>query len=350
MSDKLQKAVFPGSVFTPGPRNKITDVSGIRVGHTTVSRGAVQTGVTAVLPSADNIYLSKLPAAAHVINGYGKTCGLLQIRELGCIETPIVLTNTLSTGTAFTALCRYMLERNPMIGVEECSVNPVVCECNDGYLNDIRGLHITEADVLSALENAAEDFDEGAVGAGRGMSCHGLKGGIGSSSRILKSCGRTFTLGVLVLTNHARIEQLRIGCCNAGPLLAPSAGSESPFKGSVITLLATDAPLSDRQLGRLSRRVQNGLARTGSTVDSGSGEIAIAFSTAGRIPHYPSGTVSNIETLHDSCLDQFFAAASEAVEEAVISSLLEAETVHGRDGHTRRSLVEVAEEAGVSLW
>ena len=191
-----------------GPRNKISDVPGVTVGHCTLAQGEVQTGVTALLPHPGDTFHQKVAAASCVINGFGKTIGLVQIDELGTLETPILFTNTLSVGTAATALVRYMLERCPDICESTGSVNPVVCECNDSGLNDIRGLHVTEADALAALADCRADFAEGAVGAGRGMRCHGLKGGIGSSSRVVELDGQSFHLGALVLSNHARFDDL----------------------------------------------------------------------------------------------------------------------------------------------
>src|SRR5699024_353562 len=199
---------FSVGSLPPGPLNRISDVPGVTVGHCTLSGGAIQTGVTALLPHPGATFHEKVPAAAHVINGFGKTTGLVQIEELGTLETPILFTNTLSVGTVSTALVRYMLDRCPDICETTGSVNPVVCECNDSGLNDIRGLHVTEAHALAALADCRADFAEAAVGAGRGMRCHGLKGGIGSASRRLELEGRTSHLGALVLTNHARIDDL----------------------------------------------------------------------------------------------------------------------------------------------
>ena len=357
MSNKARNSGFRAGVLPPGRLNNICDVGGVRIAHRTLNDGGRQTGVTAVIPAAGNLYLSKLQAGCHVINGYGKSCGLIQLSELGCIETPIVLTNTFAAGTAFTAVCRRMLEQNPAIGIEPSSVNPVVMECNDGYLNEIRAMHITEDLVSEALLEAeslyseprkddAETFAEGAVGAGRGMSCHGLKGGIGSSSRIIALSDAAYTLGVLVLTNHGKLSELKLGGYRPGSELAAAAGEDSGFKGSVIVITATDAPLSQLQLCRLSRRAQNGLAAAGSVTASGSGEISVAYSTRNRLPHY-GGQMLRHSFLHDDQLDVFFTAVSEAVEEAVISSLFEAESVEGRDGNSRLSLLEAASRSGL---
>ena len=191
-----------------GARNKISDVPGVTVGHCTLADGNVHTGVTALLPHPGDVFHDKVLAASHVINGFGKTTGLVQIDELGTLETPILFTNTLSVGTVETALVKYMLQRNPDICETTGSVNPVVCECNDSGLNDIRGLHVTEEHVFAALADCRADFAEGAVGAGRGMRCHGLKGGIGSSSRFVELDGKMYTIGALVLSNHAIFDDL----------------------------------------------------------------------------------------------------------------------------------------------
>ena len=191
-----------------GPLDKISDVPGVTVGHCTLADGDVQTGVTALLPHQGDIFHDKVMAASHVINGFGKTTGLVQIDELGTLETPILFTNTLSVGTVETALVKYMLDKNPDICETTGSVNPVVCECNDSGLNDIRGLHVTEENVRTALADCRADFAEGAVGAGRGMRCHGLKGGIGSASRVVELDGKQYTIGALVLSNHAVFDDL----------------------------------------------------------------------------------------------------------------------------------------------
>lgn len=326
-------------ILPKGRLNLITDVSGVRVGHCTVAHSEVQTGVTALIPHSGDLFHDRCPAAVHVINGFGKSMGLVQVQELGCIETPLVLTNTLSAGTAYTALVRYMLERNAGIGREESTVNPVILECNDGYLNDIRGLHITEEHVRAALEAAGEEFALGAVGAGRGMSCYQLKGGIGSASRVFEIEGQSYTLGALVMTNFGTRIDLMIAGDPVGRRLAEKPESA---KGSCIMVLATDAPLSSRQLARLARRAQSGLARTGAVTEHGSGEIALAFSTADRI-RTEAKTLS-ATVLNDETLDTVFRAGTEAVEESIIRSMLEAETVTGRDGHTRLSLHDALEK------
>lgn len=328
-------------ILPKGERNLITDVPDVRVGHCTLAHGEVQTGVTALIPHSGDTFHERCPAAVHVINGFGKSMGLVQVQELGCIETPLVLTNTLSAGTAYTALVRYMLERNAGIGREESTVNPVILECNDGYLNDIRGLHVTEADVRAALDMADEEFSLGAVGAGRGMSCYQLKGGIGSASRVFEIGEQHYTLGALVMTNFGTRVDLVIAGDPVGRRLAKKPESA---KGSCIMVLATDAPLSSRQLARLARRAQSGLARTGAVTEHGSGEIALAFSTANRIR--TNEKLQNAAILNDEVLDAVFRAGTEAVEESIIRSMLEAETVAGRDGHVRLSLHDALEKYG----
>lgn len=324
----------------PGPRNLITDVDGVQVGHCTLDSGPVQTGVTALLPHRGNVFQHKVMAASHVINGFGKSVGLTQIDELGTVETPILLTNTLSVGTVSTALIKDMLEQNPDIGNTTSTVNPVVCECNDGFISDIRGLHVEERHVSEALAACAVDFAEGAVGAGRGMRCHGLKGGIGSASRRLTVGDQTYTLGTLVLSNHGTLSDLVVAGDPIGQR-SSNGDEESRDKGSVIVVMATDAPLSERQLKRVSKRAVVGLSRTGSHIGSGSGEIVLAFTTANRVSHYPGFGPQAFDALHDDHLDIFFRGIAEASEESVVSSMLHAVPLIARDGEHVQSLGEV---------
>lgn len=322
-----------------GPRNKISDVPGVTVGHCTLADGNVQTGVTALLPHPGDVFHDKVLAASHVINGFGKTTGLVQIDELGTLETPILFTNTLSVGTVETALVKYMLQRDPDICETTGSVNPVVCECNDSGLNDIRGLHVTEEHVFAALADCRADFAEGAVGAGRGMRCHGLKGGIGSASRQVELDGKTYTIGALVLSNHAVFDDLVVAGTPIQTLLDAKIPPHED-KGSIITVLATDIPLSERQLRRLCHRALVGLSHTGSYCGNGSGEIVIAFTTANRMPHYADTAILPMAILHDDAINPLFRAVAECVEESVLSSLLHAETVTGNHGRTVRCLTE----------
>ena len=323
-----------------GPLDKISDVPGVTVGHCTLSDGEVQTGVTALLPHPGDIFHDKVMAASHVINGFGKTTGLVQIEELGTLETPILFTNTLSVGTVETALVKYMLDRNPDICETTGSVNPVVCECNDSGLNDIRGLHVTEENVWAALADCRADFAEGAVGAGRGMRCHGLKGGIGSASRVVELDGKPYTIGALVLSNHAVFDDLVVAGTPIQTLLDASIPPHED-KGSIITVLATDIPLSERQLRRLCHRALVGLSRTGSFCGNGSGEIVIAFTTANRVPHDSKKAILPMGMVHDDAINPLFRAVAECVEESVLSSLLHAETVTGHHGRTVKSLREL---------
>lgn len=339
-----------------GKRNLITDVEGVSVGHCTIADGDIQTGVTAILPHQGDLFHDKVMAASHVINGFGKSIGLVQVDELGTLETPVLLTNTLGVGTASTALVRWMLRRNDDIGDTTGTVNPVVCECNDGYLNDIRGLHVHEEDVFAALSDCRPDFAEGAVGAGRGMCCHGLKGGIGSSSRLVELDGKTFVVGALVLTNFGRLDDLvvvhdPIGCRIARWLDAHGEGmAEDLLKqkdaGSVITIIATDVPLSERQLKRVAKRAAVGLSRTGSYVSNGSGEIVIAFSSANHVPHYAPRNILHFDMVDDNAIDGVFRATADAVEESVLSSLFHAKTVVGRNGRIRWGLSELMGRMG----
>lgn len=322
-----------------GQRNLITDVSGVTVGHVTLRDGGdINTGVTAILPHGGNLFRDKVMGASVVLNGFGKTIGLVQVEELGTIETPIILTNTLSVGTAATGLVRYMLEQNPEIGLTTGTVNPLVCECNDGRLNDIRGLHVREHHVFEAIGNAAETFEEGAVGAGTGMCCSGFKGGIGSASRTVKLDETEYTVGALVMSNFGGMRDLVIAGRNVGAEIA--SAMEEQDRGSIIMILATDAPLNERQLKRVCRRAGVGLARTGSFMGNGSGDIAIAFSTANRVPHYAGKAVLETKMLHDDSIDMVFRAAAESVEEAIISSMYHAPTFAGRAGTVKPGLKE----------
>ena len=319
-----------------GRRNAITDVDGIRVGHCTVDTPLHKTGVTVVMPCEDDLFLEKMVCACHVLNGFGKTAGLMQIQELGTLETPIALTNTLNVGLVHDAMVEYLCRRAEAGGYDLESVNPVVCECNDASLNDIRHRAVGQEEVFRAIENASRDFALGDVGAGKGMTCHGLKGGIGTASRLLDVQGKTCTLGVLVLTNHGRLEDLTIQGQPVGRDIARLLQEDAPDKGSCIVILATDLPLSSRQLGRVIRRCSVGLARLGSFIGHGSGEVMVGFSTANRIPR--TGGCFSLLCLPEESLDQAFRAAAEATEEAVLRSMLYAGPVTGYSGKHRRSL------------
>lgn len=254
-----------------GQRNLITDVPGVRVGQVTLHGGEVHTGVTAIIPHTGDVFHEKCLAGAHVINGFGKSIGLVQVQELGTLETPILLTNTLSVGTVSTALVEYMLERNDDIGLDAGTVNSLVMECNDARLSDIRGLHVTKEHARAALAAASETFAEGDVGAGAGMVCYSLKVGIGSASRLCHLYGETYTVGALVMTNFGTLRDLKVAGDSVGERLFWQEQSELKDKGSIIVIIATDVPLSARQLERVAKRAQSGIARTG-----GMGPLATA--------------------------------------------------------------------------
>ncbi|MCL4560682.1 MAG: P1 family peptidase [Chloroflexi bacterium] len=323
-------------LLEPGPLNAITDVAGVKVGHTTIHPPenrpvAACTGVSVILPHENNPYQQKVIAATHTINGHSKTTGLEQVREMGVLETPIALTNTLCVGRAWDALVTWTLAQNEDIGRTGISLNPVVGECNDMVLNDLRARHVREEHVLQALGEARSgEVEEGAVGAGTGMICYGFKGGIGTSSRKVGD----ITLGALVLANFGSRSQLTIGGVPVGRELLDWPTPRDQVDGSVIIVIATDAPLSARQLGRIARRTGLGLARTGSTAGNTSGDVAIAFSTAQLIPQYPQGNRLPIECLVETEMNPLFQATIEATEEAVVNALLQATTTTGREGRT----------------
>ena len=323
-----------------GPRNLITDVPGVTVGHVTIAEGNHNTGATVIMPCQDNPFTSKLTAAGHVLNGFGKTAGLMQLDELGTIETPITLTNTLNVGLVHNAMVGYMIDRCEQDGVPLRSVNPIVCECNDASLNDICRRAVQTEHVRTAILTASPDFALGAVGAGRGMTCHGLKGGIGSASRLLELDGHTYTLGVLALTNHGRLNDLTIQGENIGRRIQQQMAESLPDKGSCIIVMATDLPLNDRQIRRIIRRAGVGLARLGSFTGHGSGEVFLGFTTANRVPLASKQATLPMTVLHEDQIDLAFRAMAEATEEAVIDSMLMAETVVSASGNVRRSLSE----------
>lgn len=349
-------------LWPKGRRNKITDVPGVTVGHKTLCEGEIRTGVTVILPVQDNIFLNKCTAAAYVHNGFGKTCGLLQVEELGTLETPIALTNTLNVGLAADALVEYTLKRCREDGAEALSVNPVVGECNDSRMNRISRRAVKKEDVFEAIEAAGEDFEEGGVGAGAGTVCYGFKGGIGSASRVVTAGGREYTIGVLVQSNFGATRCLTIDGAPVGREILRAAAVSHPMprlseaareavrnslfretaedRGSIMMICATDLPLSERQLRRLIRRMGNGLARTGSYTGHGSGEVMIGFTTANRVPDGEGPAVQVREVLSESLLNDPFQAVAEAVEEAVLNSMTMASTAPGLDGTVYYSLNE----------
>ena len=321
-----------------GERNSIADVPGVTVGHCTVDNDRHKTGVTVVMPCEDDIFKRKMVAACHVLNGFGKTTGLMQIQELGTLESPIALTNTLNVGLVHDALVEHLCQTAEKNGYAIRSVNPVVAECNDASLNDIRHRAVGQTEVFAAIASASADFEQGDVGAGKGMTCHDLKGGIGSASRIIEIGNQRYTLGVLALTNHGSLSDLTIGGKNIGADIERQIREDTPDEGSCILILATDLPVSSRQLGRILRRCSVGLARLGSFIGHGSGEVFIGFSTANRVPE--EADCFSLNCIHESHINTAFRAAAEATEEAILQSMLHAKTVTGYSGKVRRSLAE----------
>ncbi len=329
--------IEPG-ILQPGPLNAITDVSGVRVGHRTLIEGeGIRTGVTAIVPHDGNVFRSKVPAAVFPANAFGKAAGFLQVKELGNLETPIVLTNTLCVGTVVQAVVDWTLSRP---GNEEVqSVNAVVGETNDGYLNDIRTCAVRPLDVFLAIEEAEPGpVEEGSVGAGTGTSAFGFKGGIGTASRMLPERLGGFTVGALVQSNFGGV--LTIDGIRVGEGLGRYAFRDAVegSDGSCMVVLATDAPLSPRNLERLASRAVMGLARTGSFMSNGSGDFVIAFSTRNRVPYEEPYTTRDDELLFNDFTSPLFLATVEAVEEAVLNSLVRATTVTGRGGNTREAI------------
>jgi D-aminopeptidase len=324
-------------VLPPGPLDAITDVAGVRVGHVTIARAdSINTGVTAVLPHGGNLFRDKVPAAIVVGNGFGKLTGSTQVNELGELESPVVLTNTLGVPRAADAVLSYLLG---FPGNEDVrSANPVVAETNDGFLNDIRARPVTEQDVLRAIRGAAPGpVAEGAVGAGRGTVAFGWKGGIGTASRRLPVPLGGWTVGVLVQSNYGGV--LTIAGVPVGRELGQYYLKGETGDGSIVTVVATDAPLDHRQLERLAKRALAGLARTGSSMTNGSGDYVIAFATArakSRDGPSPRGRmVDTVAIVPNDAMSPLFEAAIEATEEAIYNSLLQAETVRGYRGTVR---------------
>lgn len=332
--------------LTPGPMNAITDVAGVRVGHCGVvhgdgalvkGKGPARTGVTAIWPAEGHLFESKVPTAVHVINGFGKSVGLMQIEEVGHLETPILITNTLNVGLCADHLIEYLLFQENWDSV---SINPVVMECNDSHLNDIAGRHVKREHAVEALAAGVTSgpVQEGAVGAGTGMSCYGFKGGIGTASRLVEIDGKTScVLGCLVCSNMGRREDLRVDGFPVGRALAEQ-GDPPPEFGSIIILLATDAPLESHRLRRVARRATHGLARTGTCSGPGSGDVVLAWSTGFRIPLEGEGAITSVPRLSDAHMATLFRAAADCTEEAILNSLWMAETTIGRDGNTREEI------------
>ncbi|AXI08360.1 S58 family peptidase [Oceanobacillus sp. 143] len=315
-----------------GKENCIIDVEGVKVGHVTLyeridDENNICTGVTAILPHSGNLYRKKVYAGSAVINGFGKTAGLVQLEELGLLESPIMLTNTFSVGAVMQGTLQYMLEQTEEIGDTTSTINLVVGECNDGYLNSIRLQAVKPEHAVDAIRAATTSpVEEGAIGAGKGMVCFGHKGGIGTASRIVEVDNQHYTVGSLVLSNFGKREHALFANLDSKKLDTPD--------GSIMMIIATDAPLYDRQLRRLAKRCAIGIGRTGSNIDNGSGDIAIAFSTANTYDHHENKPFESIEFIRDDhpLMNQLFQAVIEATEEAVIRSLAFAETTKGRKG------------------
>jgi D-aminopeptidase len=348
------------STFTlpSGKNNAITDVHGVKVGHFTLyegegelrpGRGPFRTGLTVILPHGGNIYEDKAPAAVHTINGFGKVAGFEQVRELGQIETPIALTGTLNVPRVADALMTLAIEQSPHIGIGfsesgrkgYASVNPVVGETSDGFLSDIQARPIGETSVRTAISDASTGpVSEGVVGAGTGTSCFGWKGGIGTASRVIHARVGAYTTGVLVQSNFGRPQELTVAGFPVGRHIMPPGYSPRPESGSIMIIIATDAPLDSRQLGRLCRRAAFGLARTGSTCHGGSGDFVIAFSTAYQIQDRSENIMAEVPMLasEQQVVGTLGLAVIESVEEAIYNSLFMARTVIGRDGNMRHGL------------
>ncbi len=352
--------------YLPGPWNAITDVAGVKVGHVTLingngplipGKGPVRTGVTVILPR-DDVWHKKVPAGAFVLNGTGEMTGLAWVAESGFLEYPIALTNTLNVPRVANGVMSWMFKHNPEIGITDDTLTPVVAECDDSRLNDSRGRHVSEDDVVRALEEATSGpVTEGTVGAGTGMIAYQFKGGIGTSSRRLSEENGGYTIGVLVNANHGRRYELTIAGVPVGRLWQEkehdmeSAGlleneniarlskrEQIGDQGSIIIVIATDAPVDSRQLQRMARRAALGLARTGATSHHGSGDFILAFSTANEIPHYPDTPTFLMTHMADTHLNPIFAATVEATEEAIINALITATTVVGRDGRRAEAI------------
>ena len=327
-------------ILATGKYNAITDVPGVTVGHHTLVEGSnVRTGVTAILPHNNNIFQNKVPAAIFIGNGFGKLTGYSQVEELGNLETPIILTNTLSVPTAANALINYTLNQEGNEDVR--SVNAVVGETNDGFLNDIRGLHIKEAHILSAIEKTKSGkVEEGNIGAGTGTICFGFKGGIGTSSRKLPDNLGGYTLGVLVQTNFGGV--LTIDGIPVAEELGnyPYKSSIENSDGSCMIIVATDAPLDARNLKRLAKRAFLGIGRTGGIVSNGSGDYVIAFSSNEylRIPYKANTNIQSVRLLRNEAVTPLFLSAIEATEKAIINSLLAAKTMTGLENRTVNEL------------
>ena len=344
MRKKLRELGLMIGKYPTGLNNNITDVPGVKVGHFTLwaddKTGRMQrTGVTTILPHEGNLFKEKVLGASYVINGFGKTIGLVQLEELGTIEAPIMLTNTFSVGAVLEGTLQYMLEKNPEIGDTTGTINTIVGECNDSYLNHIRGMNIKPEHAIKAIEDAKNGaILEGSIGAGTGMSCFGWKGGIGSSSRKIRIESQDFMIGAMVLSNFGKKEELLYQGIPVETLLSDDTvldrKQDQPRDGSIIIVIATDLPLSERQLKRIAKRATVGLARTGSHIHHGSGDIVIAFTNSHKIAH-EGDELHIIKQVNENKMNLFFDVVAEVVEEAIWNSLLTATTVIGDKGRVR---------------
>jgi D-aminopeptidase len=316
--------------FPTGGQNALVDVPGLLVGHATLAEGGARTGVTAILPHSGNLYAQKVLGACHAINAYGKPVGLFQLEEMGTIESPILITGTLSVGPVWEGGLRHLLLQNPEAARDRDTINVIVCECFDGWLSDARALAVRPEHALEAIASArADEAREGALGAGTGTTCFGFKSGVGTSSRLVEDV----LLGCLVVSNFGARRDLHMLTGRGEE--TDDAGGPSGDGGSIVIVVATDAPLSERQLRRLAVRASLGLGRAGSFASNASGEFVIALSTAHRVPHWVDETHQEFEFLRDDSLAvrQLFEAAGEVVHESVLGSLCCADETDGRDGH-----------------
>jgi len=349
--------------YRPGRYNAITDVPGVLVGHATIVRGSgplvvgkgpVRTGVTVILPNRREIFHERVVGSGFILSGAGEVSGLTQIMEWGLIETPILLTNTLSVGVCSAAVAEYMVRQHPGIGVKHDVVIPVVGECDDSWLNDTGGQHVTSRHVFQAIDSASSGpVEEGNVGGGTGMITCDFKGGIGTSSRRLPRHEGGYVVGVLVMSNFGRRQDLRVAGLPVGAFLAPEfegIARREALYGSIIAVLATSAPLLPHQIQRLCKRVALGIGRVGSYAAHGSGEIIVGFSTANKIPRKTRMRVTPMQVLLDRCIDPIYQAVMEATEEAVLNALCAAGPMEGHSGHFAPALPLDRVRAILARW
>ena len=333
-------------VLEKGPGNCITDVPGVKVGHKTLRNGKVNTGVTVIMPGEGNYYVRPFIASGFVHNGFGKTAGLVQIEELGYLETPIALTNTLNVGLVWDAIVEYTIDQCRKEGVDALSISPLVGECNDSAINDIRIRAVSKEDVFEAIETSGTEFEEGAVGAGTGTICYGFKGGIGSSSRRIKIGDSVYTLGVLVQSNFGATRSFLLNGNAVGEKVIEwmetikAAKHAADDKGSIMMVVATDLPLSSRQLKRVIRRCSMGIARSGSFTGHGSGDVMLGFTTANRLNQMSETPTADITLLGERYLSEVFEACADATHEAIMNSMIAADGCHGLNGDYYPSLKE----------